>query len=379
MKRIKILFLVALFSLLSACKPLKEETSDNNSQHMGFGQQFGQAVQKEQGLNFPQDHGAHHQQGIEWWYVTANLTADDGQTFGVQWTLFRLSVAEQDLSSLGSSQSTFPSSFPSPWWNGQLYFAHFAIQTDTDHHAFEKYGRAGQVDIQAQPFIARLDDWQLSSAQAKQFLPLSLTAQQTGYSANLQLFDSPLVKHGEQGYSQKTHQGHASYYYSYPFLQAQGEIEFAGKRYQVTGNAWLDREWSSALIDDSQSGWDWFSIQADDASLGGLMAFCIRNKQQQYDYCSASYITQAGQVNAIDHKQVTMTVLETKTFNDDRQDNTATSYPTKWSLDVKGFDPIIIEANNPDSRNKLSINYWEGRIKATGGFIGKGYGELVGY
>jgi predicted secreted hydrolase len=360
---------LCMLSILSACQPAKEETASSNASSIGFSQQFGQAVNKDQGLNFPEDHGAHHEQGIEWWYVTANLEAQDGQTFGVQWTLFRLTAEGQA-----------PLNSQSAWWNGQLYFAHFVIQTDTQHHAFEKYARVGQVDIQAQPFIARLDDWQLSSKN-QAFLPLNLKAQQLGYSANLVLSNSPLVKHGKQGYSQKTHQGHASYYYSYPSLQVQGDIEFADKTYKVTGNAWLDREWSSGLIDASQSGWDWFSIQADDKSLGGLMAFCIRNNQQQYDYCSASHITREGQVTAISNNDVNMQVLNTLSFSADLSayKNKSKTYPIKWALDIKGFDTIIVEANNPDSRNQLSIAYWEGRVKTTGGFVGKGFAELVGY
>jgi predicted secreted hydrolase len=356
-------------SVLSACQPEAEPASQNKQMHGGFAQQFGEAVDKRQGLNFPRDHGAHHQQGIEWWYVTANLKADNGDTFGVQWTLFRLSVDEQ------STQTE-----KSPWWNGQLYFAHFAIQNDTQHQAFEKYGRSGQVNISVQPFEARLDDWQLASKETT-FLPLSLKAQQQNYSANLVLANSPLVKHGEQGYSQKTHQGHASYYYSYPFLQAKGNITFAGKTYKVTGDAWLDREWSSALIDPTQNGWDWFSIQADDKERGGLMAFCIRNSQQSYDYCSASHITRDGDVRAIANDDVTLQVLKTHELKSKAPQNTLSSntYPIKWSLNVEGFEPIIIESRNPDSRNQLSIPYWEGRIKTQGGFKGKGYAELVGY
>eukprot|EP00487_Bulimina_marginata_P001528 TRINITY_DN13422_c0_g1_i1.p1 TRINITY_DN13422_c0_g1~~TRINITY_DN13422_c0_g1_i1.p1 ORF type:complete len:106 (-),score=14.85 TRINITY_DN13422_c0_g1_i1:92-409(-) len=75
------------------------------------------------------------------------------------------------LDSLSMSKSS--QTEPSPWWNGQLYFAHFAIQTDNQHQAFEKYGRSGQVKIIAQPFEARLDDWQLARKEAT-FLPLSL-------------------------------------------------------------------------------------------------------------------------------------------------------------------------------------------------------------
>lgn len=369
MNRLKAAVTFIFVIVLSACQPEVEQVNQNKQMHSGFAQQFGEPVNKRQGLSFPRDHGAHHQQGIEWWYVTANLKADNGDTFGVQWTLFRLSVDEQ------STQTE-----KSPWWNGQLYFAHFAIQTDTQHQAFEKYGRLGQVNITAQPFEARLDDWQLASKDVT-FLPLSLKAQQGNYSANLVLANSPLVKHGEQGYSQKTHQGHASYYYSYPFLHAQGDITFAGKTFKVTGDAWLDREWSSALIDPTQNGWDWFSIQADDKKQGGLMAFCIRNGQQSYDYCSASHITPDGQVRAIANDDVAIQVLKTHELKAKTQQKGLISktYPIKWALNIEGFEPIIIEARNPDSRNQLSIPYWEGRIKTQGGFKGKGYAELVGY
>jgi len=44
-----------------------------------------------------------------------------------------------------------------------------------------------------------------------------------------------MTLHGEHGYSQKTASGHASYYFSYPFLQVNGSLTFAGKVYQVTG------------------------------------------------------------------------------------------------------------------------------------------------
>ena len=43
-------------------------------------------------FTFPDDHGAHHDYRIEWWYLTAILNGDDGQNYGVQWTLFRTSL-----------------------------------------------------------------------------------------------------------------------------------------------------------------------------------------------------------------------------------------------------------------------------------------------
>ena len=43
-------------------------------------------------FDFPRDHGPHPDYRIEWWYLTANLTAADGTNYGLQWTLFRLSL-----------------------------------------------------------------------------------------------------------------------------------------------------------------------------------------------------------------------------------------------------------------------------------------------
>jgi predicted secreted hydrolase len=345
---------VLVLSVVSGCQPAQEKPAIKQQSQFSLGVE----VSPNKPLVFPQDHGVHLDQSIEWWYVTANLEADDGSEFGVQWTLFRTSVAE-------------PPENSSPWWDGQLYFAHFAIQNNDAHYAFEKFGRSGQIEIKAAPFVARIDDWQLKGNSDKT-LPLQLIAQEGQYAADLTLDNSVLVRHGIDGYSQKTAQGHASYYYSYPFLDASGTLNFAGKRYQVSGKAWLDREWSSALIDPSQSGWDWFSLQADDPTEGGLMVFCIKDAEQKYDNCSGSRIQPNGEIETISHADISL--QREKYVELDGK-----PYPIKWSLEVDGFETIHIKSVNKDARNALSIPYWEGRVISSGGYTAKGYVELVGY
>ena len=44
-------------------------------------------------LVFPEDHGAHPEFRIEWWYLTANLKDESGADLGLQWTLFPLRPA----------------------------------------------------------------------------------------------------------------------------------------------------------------------------------------------------------------------------------------------------------------------------------------------
>ncbi len=347
LKYLTSLLLICLFG----CEPAPEPAQSQPLQIVS-----GQAVERHRGLSFPQDHGPHVAQGIEWWYVTANLTAETGETFGAQWTLFRTQA---------------PAAVTSIWWDQQLYFAHFALQHEQSHQAFERFARAGQASITASPFSAQLDDWSLKSTE-QSFLPLHMRAQQGDYGIELSLHNSPMTLHGEQGYSQKTDSGHASYYFSFPFLQAKGTVTFQGKQFKVSGHAWYDREWSASLLDKSQFGWDWFSLVSEDNATQGLMLFCIRNGENNYDYCSGSRIDPAGQSTKIAKTDIKLSVLEHINLDGKR-------YPSKWQIMLPDTAPIVLESITKDSRNQLSIQYWEGRVRASGGFNGLGYAELTGY
>ncbi len=318
--------------------------------------QFGETVKPNYVISFPKDHGAHAKQGIEWWYLTSNLETQSGKQFGVQWTLFRARVDSETK--------------PNFWWDGQFYFAHFAVQDDSSHQSFERFARVNQAGISINPFNAFIDDWHLASTE-DEFLPLKLSAIDGDVAVNLTLTDSPVVFHGDNGYSVKTQSGHASYYFSYPFLKATGELIYKGQRYQVTGDAWYDREWSASLLDRNQLGWDWFSIQ-DTNSKNGLMLFCIRDQNNQYDNCSGSHINENGEVVNISNEEVNLEVIDWV-----KLDNT--DYPSQWRLKLDGELPIYIDTVVKDSRNQLTIPYWEGRIRVSGGMSGRGYAEMTGY
>jgi predicted secreted hydrolase len=337
--------------ILCACQPDKQGTMLSTLQMVS-----GASVKRGTELVFPRDHGIHGEQGIEWWYVTANLQTETGKTFGVQWTLFR---------------TLMPSQIESQWWDNNLYFAHFAMQHQQKHVAFERFSRTKQAKITRAPFSAVIDNWQLTSIN-QAFLPLKLMASQDNYQVELTLSDSPMTLHGDKGFSQKTQSGHASYYFSYPFLAVKGNLTFAGKTYQVTGNAWYDREWSASLLDKGHRGWDWFSLVDTQSTKKGLMLFCIRGEVQNYDYCRGTRIAADGKATDIDPEQIRLSVVETVRLG---QGN----YPSKWQLELADSSAIFIESVTKDSRNQLTVPYWEGRIKVTGAMEGKGYAELTGY
>jgi len=182
-------------------------------------------------FDFPADHGAHSDYRIEWWYLTANLTASDGTPYGLQWTLFRTALAP------GQGDG---------WSSPQLWMGHAAVTTPDRHFVSERLARGGigQAGVGTAPFEAWIDDWQLSGPD---FDTLRMTASAPDFAYDMALnAQGPLVFHGDAGYSVKSAQGQASYYYSQPFYDIEGTLTLPNGDVTVTGTAWLDREWQVA-------------------------------------------------------------------------------------------------------------------------------------
>ena len=107
--------------------------------------------------------------------------------------------------------------------------------------------------------------------------PLTLKASGADFSYALTLeADRPVVLQGDGGYSRKSERGQASYYYSQPFYRARGTLTIDDKPVDVSGQAWMDREWSSQPLDTDQTGWDWLSLHL--ASGDKLMLYRLRQK-----------------------------------------------------------------------------------------------------
>ncbi|MDH2325668.1 lipocalin-like domain-containing protein [Cereibacter sp. SYSU M97828] len=294
---------------------------------------------------FPADHAAHPAFRIEWWYVTANLTAADGTEYGAQWTLFRSALAPFE----GEG-----------WASPQVWLGHAALTTAETHRAAEKLARGGIGQAGATTAEAWIDDWRLADR---------MTAHGDGFAYDLGLeATGPLVAQGDGGYSVKSAAGQASRYYSQPFFRASGSVELDGRTIPVTGTAWLDREWSSQPLAEDQSGWDWFSLSFDDGAR--LMGFRLRGTT---DYTSATWIAPDGTPDPQPPGALRLTPLRTAQVE-------GRAVPVEWRLELpaKGLD-ITTRALNDHAWNLLTIPYWEGPIRAAGSHPGHGYLEMTGY
>ena len=316
--------------------------------------------QKGSRLEFPRDHGAHPDFRIEWWYVTANLATSDGRQLGAQWTLFRSALA--------------PLERPG-WSDPQIWIGHAALTTDNHHYVAERLGRGGvgQAGATVAPFEAWIDDWQMKGIDAvgKDALDtIELTANGKDFAYRLTLqAKGPLVLQGDQGYSVKSLAGQASHYYSQPFYAVRGTVTIDGQSVEVTGKAWLDREWSSQPLASDQTGWDWFSLHLDSGEK--VMAFRLRDSGG--GYTSANWIAADGHASPLAAGEVLFEPLRTA-------DVGGKAIPVEWRVRIpsRGLD-IRTRALNSQAWMATTTPYWEGPIEFDGSTSGHGYLEMTGY
>ena len=305
-------------------------------------------------FDFPTDHGPHYDYRIEWWYLTANLEGRDGTPYGLQWTLFR---------------SALTSDGGKGWNSPQLWMGHAAVTTPDAHFVTERLARGGigQAGVQADPFEAWIDDWQLVGPD---FATLTMSASGPEFAYDMVLkSDGPLVFHGDEGYSVKSAEGQASFYYSQPFYAIEGTLILPTGSIEVAGDAWLDREWSSQPLSDNQTGWDWFSLSLED---GKLMGFRLRQTDGSY-YTSATWIDPNGSATSYSNGAFEADPVAIS-------DVGGRDVPTTWNVRLpdRGVD-VEVTAINPQAWMDTSVPYWEGPIIVQGSHTGRGYLEMTGY
>jgi predicted secreted hydrolase len=313
-------------------------------------------------FTFPVDHGPHPDYRIEWWYVTANLADAAGAAYGAQWTLFRLAMQ--------------PGVQTEGWANQQIWMGHAAVTRADTHRFSEAFARGGvgQAGVEAKPFVAWIDSWKMRATDAMRddtIAPLELSASGADFSYALRLdADRALVLQGDAGYSRKSERGQASYYFSQPYFKAAGSITIDDKPVEVTGLAWMDREWSSQPLASDQTGWDWFSLHFNSGEK--LMLFRLRQTDGN-NYASGNWILPDGKVRQIASGDITMTP-KTLTEIEGRK------IPVTWDIAIPALAlTIACVPLNAKSWMGTSFPYWEGPISFAGSHNGVGYLEMTGY
>lgn len=316
-------------------------------------------------LAFPRDHGAHPDFRTEWWYATGWLKTAAGQDLGFQVTFFRVRPG------LGEDN-------PSAFAPRQILFAHAALSdpaTGRLRHG-QRIARAGFGLASAATGDAALviDDWRLQRRPDGAWTSRAATGD---FALDLAMAPrQPLLVQGDGGYSRKgPDQASASHYYSIPQLRVSGHIVRNGRREPVTGTAWLDREWSSALLDARATGWDWLGLNMDDG--GALTLFQVRDRTGAAQWAGGSYRSAAGVRTVL--APVDVRFLPGRSW---RSRRSGAVWPVAPVLMVRlpgGWRRLPVTPLFPDQEldsRPAGPLYWEGAVRVPGG---RGYLELTGY
>lgn len=317
-------------------------------------------------LAFPRDHGAHPEFRTEWWYATGWLTTAAGRKLGFQITFFRV------RSGLGEDN-------PSAFAPRQIVFAHAALSDPAVgrlRHG-QRIARTGFGLAEAAVGDAALviDDWRMARRTDGVW---TARAEAADFALDLALAPTqPLLLQGQGGYSRKgPDPASASHYYTIPHLRVAGRVRSGDRTETVTGTAWLDREWSSALLDARASGWDWLGLNMDDGAA--LTLFRVRGKGRAPVWAGGSWRSPAGTVTVLQPGDVRF--LPGRAW---RSPRTGTLWPVAPVVEVRlptGWRRLAVNPLMPDqeldSRAGGGPVYWEGAVTVPGG---RGYLELTGY
>ena len=434
------LVLIAICFTLSACteNPKDENETLGTSTPNGF---FGNMqssdaftpVKRGYTVAIPRDHMSHPDFQLEWWYLTFVLSAEDGQEFGLQYTLFRFNTElnappSVKVNAENSAEVNANNHIAKNWTNGQQWMGHASLHTAEQHYFEERFasGGVGNAYVNQQPFTTVIDDWAWKAAQAevqtgaesKAMFPSVLkvafgqssthhpvringkipttaadslselndapSVSAVKVSLNLDTY-GPFIKQGDNGYSKKTQDERLrSYYYSQPFINAKGTLNIEGNSVRVTGKGWFDHEWTSHLANSEAMGWDWFSLHLDDGSK--LMAFRMhamnenmKNSKSKHSeiFTTASYIAENGTKETIDQANVSITPTAYETINEGESPR---SVPTAWRIQIPEKDiDLSIRPFKESQWNNSLFPYYEGRVEIKGSHSGSGFMELTGY
>ncbi len=321
-----------------------------------------------QALQFPRDLGSHPEFSIEWWYVTGRLQdTASARVLGFQITFFRSRVpATQSLKSAFAAK--------------QLLFAHATVTDVQDQRLWhdQRVAREGFGLAQANTAdtAVHLHDWSLVRTPRH----YQARAHGEGFHFELSLRETqPLLLQGQAGLSRKGPDANqTSYYYSLPQLQVEGQVTLSGQVRTVQGTAWLDHEWSQAIMPVQAVGWDWIGMNLLDGSA--LTASRMRTQSGTAVWDAGSWRTRGGAVQVFPQGSVTFEPLR-----DWRSPLSQTRYPVEWRVKTPvGVFTVkaVLDAQELDSRQSTGLIYWEGLsllLDERGHTVGHGYLEMTGY
>lgn len=331
-------------------------------------------------LVFPRDHGTHNDTRTEWWYLTGHAKDTAGRDFGFQITFFR-------------SRVDGTGALPGRLAARHLLFAHAAI-TDVKNgrllhdQRIARWNGEPPVRTERAVFASAEDthvsirDWWLRRGSDGRY-----TTRAAGDELEIDLEATPRqtwLLQGDKGFSRKGPEpSQASFYVSHPQLAVRGTLGVQGQRFAVQGTAWLDHEWSEALMHPDAVGWDWFGMNLFDGHC--VTAFQLRRQDGSKLWAGGSFRAAGSAQSATDIYRFQPGELDWVPQRHWTSPRTRARYPVEWMVRTPAdFYTVkaVIDPQELDAQGSTGTVYWEGLsdlFDSNGKPVGRGYLEMTGY
>ena len=312
---------------------------------------------------FPRDHGSHPEFRTEWWYVTGHLHDEAGKRFGFQATFFRQAQLDE-----GKPM--------------QMHLAH-AAWLDVAAQKFiseEKLNREGWDAMASTSKLAvRNGNWSLSMGDDDETMKLAFTVNASVVAELEMKPEKLLVIFGKDGVSRKGASPEAaSHYLTYPRLKVSGKARTGDISQTMSGEAWMDHEFSSSQLDAGQLGWDWAAIQLNDGRE--VMVYRMRREDGSIDASSTlAIVDPSGKAQHHPADGFSWEVLDRW-----KSPVTGAAYPNHVCVTVAAdsFELRPLAQDQELDGSITGLPYWEGAcdvLDLKGNLIGKAFLELAGY
>ncbi|MGM0529169.1 MAG: lipocalin-like domain-containing protein [Bacteroidota bacterium] len=312
---------------------------------------------------FPSDEGRHTAEPVEWWYTTGHITGENsGRTYSYMLSYFYKPVNNLD----GFRILNISDDETGEFLTDTKALTYSILSTDS-------------LNIEAELLFGGTEYWCNQTDADGSALPFSYVLSAEGDNAAIQLeydafkpplilADSGLLKQGPAAYT---------YYYSQTGNDVTGTINFDGLIENVSGTAWIDRQYGSVNPAEGLE-YEWFSLQLSngiDINVNNI--FTEENDVPE----TLEYRLLCAYVD--EQTQFTTSSFDIERLEYHYTPDSLKCYSIKWRLtsDQHNID-LTISALYPGYEVSLPFRFYEGPTHITGTVegipvSGKGFAELL--
>ncbi|MCL5260654.1 MAG: hypothetical protein M1561_03085 [Gammaproteobacteria bacterium] len=362
-------------------------------------------------LKFPEDHGAHLNYQVGWYFFAGNFTDKKGIQYGVLCLLFRRALFPPYIAKqLGLTDL-----------ENQIVDVQFGVtlgdkKIHVQGHDAVIDGTSGLIKYQTSPFLVAVGNDKFQSLNKATFLPLAIKFKDAEIPLSVDLVltgSKPILLQGDNGKAPSIY-GLGSWYYSIPDIKAHGTISYQGVSREVSGKMWMDNQWMAGIIPPGYAdkvwiralanivyslkgkapegwAWDWTEVQFDDDTEVTFSAMHSTHSEDLHNIGAkppgrVTRTIAGGKYNPKNGKAEDITGEVTLT-DWVKSPVSGAWYPCGWEVSIP--DKGLHFKMTPLIKNQFmyfgnAAEYKEGAVLVTGTkkglpVHGVGFGESVGY